>query len=306
VCTHDWERMFPVDAALAYAHLGYCVLPLARGSKKPHPMLGPTGGVHWASSHPGRIGSWWNKDPEANIGVACGQGSQLGVLDLDRKHGNVGTTELMVFLSNNRLELPPVPICDTPSGGVHLWLRTALTERQHILPGVDIKGEGGYVVAAPSTVPVWAGGDDGEHGGEIPVSYRWRRGVCPCQAPVAPGWLASWARDAVAARSSVSQHGNLPDPDGLLRNGIPQGERNSTMHRTACSLFRRFGTDPAGSDMVTEKLREIWMHTDHRDYPWEEVLISRDSARRFIERRVEAEDNDAYSSRGWLRRHGGG
>jgi len=305
MCGHDWARMPFAAAAGTYASMGLAVLPLEAGGKRPHKMLGDRGGVHWATADAGQVRRWWDLDPAANIGIACGA-SGLAVLDLDVKHGNNGEVALGEWLRSWGGQLPwPAPAAETPSGGMHLWYAAqGVPGRQGILPGVDLKAAGGYVAAAPSSVWVTAGGHDGERSGEVLVSYRWGGGSCPCQPVAAPGWLALWARDAASAGSPANSHGQLPDPDGLTVSGIPRGERNSMMHRVACSLFRKFGTTPAGVAEVTGSLRVIWDHTDQRDYPWDEVLVSIDSARRFIDRRRAAEDADAASAASWLRRHG--
>lgn len=298
------------EAALAYVHIGVAVLPLRPGGKKPHRMLGEHGGWESASSSVRLVSDWWSADPEANIGIACGRPSGLAVIDLDVKKGNNGMASFSAFLHEHRLDFPYAPLAATPSDGQHAWLAApGITERQGILPGVDIKGDGGYVVAAPSRLTVFADGRDGEHGGEVSVSYRWVTS-CPCMSVNVPGWLIRWAKDAIGTGGSSAGAEHFLPADALSRNGdvlVPPaspGERNRTMYRVACSLFRKFGTTPAGVDDVLDRLREIWEQTDQRDYPWKDVLTSVSSARRFIDRVQEAEDADAASAASWLKRHG--
>jgi len=76
--------------ALRYASLGFCVLPAARGGKRPHKMLGGSGGVHHATTDPERIRAWWRQDRAASIAVACGTPPGLCVLDLDVKGEQAG------------------------------------------------------------------------------------------------------------------------------------------------------------------------------------------------------------------------
>ena len=92
-CGHQWGMPAGDEAraigfgvaALRYASWGYAVVPCERGGKKPHRMLPPQGGVHWASTDPAQIREWWSQDPAASIGVATGQVSALAVIDLDVK-----------------------------------------------------------------------------------------------------------------------------------------------------------------------------------------------------------------------------
>lgn len=282
-------------AALRYAAMGYAVLPLARGAKRPHRMLGERGGVHHATRDADLIMRWWRGDQAANIGVATGQVSQLAVVDLDVKHGADGLAEFESFTTAWGLPVPHVlPLQSTPSGGVHLWLRTpagmAVPERPGILPGVDVKGDGGYVAAAPSMVLVQPLARPGEQssGVEIPVPYRWTG--CPHAAPDAPDWLYQWLATAPAQGTPQPGHtdlpdgGDLPTVDELARVGIAPGYRNRVMYLMACSLFRKIGTDPVNAQKVIDRLRSIWEVTDHSDFGWQEVLTIADSARRFIER----------------------
>lgn len=299
--------------ALRYAALGYAVLPLARGGKKPHRMLGERGGVHHATTDHTRIGEWWSLDMAANIGVACGSKSRLAVIDLDVKHGSDGPGEFWRFLSGYGLHLSTscIPRAATPTGGTHLWLRapagTTTPDRPGILPGVDVKGDGGYVVAAPSMimqVPMTRPGERGT--GEIPVPYAWAHG-CPHEAPDVPGWFLPWLENAVSTGTARSQPGAgdaVPDLAAAIESGVPAGSRNRAVYKLACSLYRRWGTSPAASQLVRENLRAVWEQTDHDDFGWSEVLTCDESARRFIERTTQGEDARNASFLEWMNRRG--
>lgn len=281
-------------AALRYAAMGYAVLPLARGAKRPHRMLGERGGVHHATANESQVAGWWSQDRAANIGVATGSVSRLAVIDMDVKHGVNGGEVFERFVWD--LPWPGlVPCSQTPSGGHHFWLRTpdglAVPERPGILPGVDVKGDGGYVAAAPSMVLVQPMQRPGEQssGVEIPMPYAWVHG-CPHEAPDAPDWLYQWLATAPAQGTPQPGHTDLPDggqtpgADELAKTGIAPGYRNRVMYLTACSLFRKIGTAPDEAQVVMGKLRDIWDATDKADFGWQEVLTIAESARRFIER----------------------
>jgi hypothetical protein len=299
-CQHqDFDSRDPITrqyglgaAALRYQGQGYAVLALARGRKRPHRMLGSYGGVHWASID-GKAAKWsWSQDPAANVGVACGSPSRLVVVDLDVKHGDDGPGELTKFMNAGGFGIRDAPIAETPSGGVHLWLRTPrglrIQGRPGILPGVDILGDGNLVVAPPSMAMLT------DRGGEsVPVPYRWTRG-CFCSAPDAPPWLLQWIASAGPASGAGEWHSEEDvDLDGLKDKGAPVGSRNRELYRAACKLHRKLPPDA-----VLDELKAIWMAGDTSGMPWREVMVLNESARKFID----AQKRREYALRdAWLR-----
>lgn len=294
-------------AALRYAEMGYAVVPLVRGGKKPHKMLPlDPGGVYNASRDTRQICAWWSQDPAANVGIATGGTSALAVVDLDVKRGDDGPGYFARFLAENRLALAAGPYASTPSGGYHIWLRTppgaAVPERK-ILPGVEIKGVGGLVVAPPSMQLLTPVARPGDVPGacEIPVPYTWLTG-CPCSIPPAPPWFMNWIMTAPPSASPVGSGSgtwNDIDAEQIMTYGAAVGERNRTLYRLACSRYRKHGTGPDGCAEVIEELRQAWQASGTAGMPWREVLTIAQSARRFIEQR-EHEETAAMAS--YLRR----
>jgi hypothetical protein len=295
-------------AALRYISLGYSVLPLVRGGKKPHRMLPlEPGGVHNASRSPVQAEARWSVDPAANVGVATGKVSNLVVVDLDVKGERNGVQSLMRFLHGNQLQLPGwipgggggggIPVVHTPSGGMHLWMRWwdgwDVPERPGILPGVDIKGNGGLVVAPPSMLLVSPASRPGDSSGEpVPVPYYWDSGCCACQAPQAPAWFAQWITSApsVAADGSLHEPGEAaPELSTLMETGVKVGQRNDTLYRLACSRYRYHGTGPEASVKVIEEVRAVYDVSDHAGMGWHEVLVIIQSARKFVESKIATE-----------------
>lgn len=135
-----------MEYALSYANQGYAVFPLRPNGKDPLTEHG----FKDASRDPDVIQAWWVKWPEANVGIATGRVSGIVVLDVDRKHGVDGV------VSAAELDLPPTLVIKTPSGGYHLFYKAPpgaiVPRRIGVKPGLDILGEGGYVVAAGSWV----------------------------------------------------------------------------------------------------------------------------------------------------------
>src|SRR3989338_3312049 len=147
--------------ALEYARQGWHVYPVHSiragkcscaqdNCKNPgkHPRI-----KNWTnecSAEAKQIHEWWRQWPDANIGIATGEKSDLLVLDLDKKHG--GYESLEKLISENG-PLDKALIANSGGGGLHLYFQypsERMANRVGLLPGLDIRGEGGSVVAPPS------------------------------------------------------------------------------------------------------------------------------------------------------------
>ena len=152
-----------LEYALKYAALGWQVFPLCPGQKIPFPG---THGVKDATTDEAQIRTWWEKWPNANIAVACGSGSGVYVVDVDvAESGDVNGLKSLVT------EFDPLPATiqqSTPRGGFHAFYHATdpPANRNSFRPGIDIRGDGYYVVAAPSIHP---------NGGQ----YFWKAGCAP-------------------------------------------------------------------------------------------------------------------------------
>lgn len=162
--------------ALRWQRLGYAVLALGVGSKRPHKLFSDPdhqgqAGVHWATTDPAMVEHVWLRDRLAGIGIATGSASRLLVVDLDVKAGEDGIAEFASMVRAWSLPVPPAVVQHTPGGGQHLWFRLPegieVPGRIGIAPGIDIKSDGGYVAVYPSHV--WVHSMDG--GGAL-LPYR--------------------------------------------------------------------------------------------------------------------------------------
>lgn len=124
-----------------YVH-GYSVMPLGKDKR---PLLGSWKKYQDTPATEEEIRAWWKKWPNANIGIITGKISGITVVDIDT--GGEKTVAVSKF--------PPTYTVRTPSGGYHLYYQydqsiqqTANTFPQ--FPHVDIRNDGGYVVAPPS------------------------------------------------------------------------------------------------------------------------------------------------------------
>lgn len=128
--------------AMEYASRGYSILPLGKDKR---PLLASWKQYQQTAADDVQIEKWWDTWPEANVGIITGKISNLTVVDIDTSGDK--TVPINKF--------PPTLTMGTPSGGYHLYYlydaaiqQTANTFPQ--FPHVDIRNDGGYVVAPPS------------------------------------------------------------------------------------------------------------------------------------------------------------
>ena len=126
-------------AALKYAERGIPVFPIIPVGKVPAVKWGTE-----ATTNSDVITGWWNKNPSYNIGLVTGQKSGITVVDFD-------TDEAWAF--GIKQGLPNAPTVKTAKG-YHVYCRSQdgvrNFQKRSDLPGIDLRGEGGYVVASPS------------------------------------------------------------------------------------------------------------------------------------------------------------
>lgn len=140
---YQW-RVFPAW----WPHDGRCACGTGCGkSAAKHPLT--RSGVHDASTDPDVIRTWWARWPLANVAIATGRASGLVVIDLDVRPGKDGRASLR--------SIGPMPLTATArtgSGGLHLYYAhpgvDVPNSAGRVGPGIDVRGEGGYVLAPPS------------------------------------------------------------------------------------------------------------------------------------------------------------
>ena len=136
-----------LGAALSYARRGVPVFPCEPGGKRPLTRNG-----FWdATTDTRRISAWWGRWPLANVGVPTGGRSGLLVLDVDLRDGGF---ESLASLEKTA-PLPGTSRARTGGGGMHVFFRYPAGQEVRnsagvLGPGLDVRGEGGYVVVPPS------------------------------------------------------------------------------------------------------------------------------------------------------------
>ena len=134
-----------LEAAVAYARLGYAVFPLTPGEKRPHGRLVPHG-LKEASREEATIATWWRSCPGCGVGILAPE--EVLVLDFD-------DPTAWERLKGEYPTLGDAPRQRTPKGGYHVFLRlpqgVGLSATVRKLAGVDLRGMGrAYVVASPT------------------------------------------------------------------------------------------------------------------------------------------------------------
>lgn len=215
-----------LTAALDYAHKGFRIFPLHSvddqgrcscgkqdcGSPGKHPRN--WNGLKGATTDESKIRTWWKKFPDSNIGIRTGKG--LLVLDVDEDEGEDSLREL----EEKHGTLPDTWECLTGRGRhIYLLLPTdkyIKSSRSLIGNKLDIRCEGGYVLAPPSR----------HYFGN---RYQWE---CTChpedilmaEAP------ESLIRLACTRKKSKGRWGSTFKPV------LHIGERNETLFKEACHL----------------------------------------------------------------------
>jgi KaiC/GvpD/RAD55 family RecA-like ATPase len=223
-------------AALYYAGLGWAVFPLVPREKIPLLSKAKGGnGLKDASADVDTVTAWWTRYPDANIGLTTGASSGLVVVDVD---GADGEAALAVYG-----ELP-LTVESLTGKGRHLLFRGAPEIRNSagkLGPQLDVRAEGGYIVAPPSIHP---------NGGV----YRWANGRHPGKLTPAdlPESIAKRITGVVGSIQPVVGAAPQSAVD-VVFSGVGSGGRNQALTAYAGRLFAK----QHGADEVLELVRAV-------------------------------------------------
>lgn len=248
----------PGRSALAYAERGWGVFPLHSPTRQgcscgrsdcggKHPRT--THGFHDATTDPQAIERWWSRWPNAGVGIRTGAPSGLVVVDVDPGHDGPASFAALVR-EHGGLRQPP-PRVRTGGNGWHLYFaHPAVTIRndagRRLGPGLDVRGDGGYVVAPPSGHP---------------SGHRYRWVGAANRPPPMPAWLIDRLapppappRQSVSldlAGSRLSRYASAAlraEADTVAR--ATEGDRNDTLNRAAFNLGQLVGGDALDHEVV--------------------------------------------------------
>jgi hypothetical protein len=236
----------PEPIVLGYAGKGWQVFPLKPCQKLPATRRG----LHDATGNAATLRRYFTGAHPYNIGIRTGVPSGVFVLDVD---GDRGLDSLAGLVERHGL-LPPT-LTSATSKGRHYWFRALDAipcSASRIAPGIDIRGDGGYVVAPPSVHP------DG-------AIYRW---VNDQPAVDAPEWLIKLAshRPAIDLPPAppVASSGDKYCRAALelelrsVAEAVP-GTRNHALNRASYSLHQFVAAGKLDAGEVVDRL----LHAAH-------------------------------------------
>lgn len=196
----------------------------ACGSVGKHPRT--PHGCNDATLDEAQVRKWWGLWPDANIGIATGHaltdGGDLVVVDIDGAQGE----ESFALACEELFPFPDTFTVRTGSGGRHLYgrARRSVRSRTGVLPGVDVRGVGGYVVAPGSTHA------SGQH-------YFIESGTPDQLAWIPDEWLN--LLEPAAPDSSGHSAASADEWIQLVTHGVEEGGRNAAVARLAGHLLAR-------------------------------------------------------------------
>lgn len=263
-----------IEHAIACARAGLRVHPLYmvdehlmcscwKGAECPekqrgkHPRL--SGWQQAATTDLDQVAAWWGQWPDAGIGVATGKGSRVWVLDCD------GDEALAWYRDRCKAEGLVRTRGARTGRGRHFWWRwpddeaVSIRNAQGIAPGVDVRGDGGYVIAPPTM----------HRSG---VRYEWLTSAPYAEAPeLAPAWLVELVREKPKP----------PPPRAEPRPSLPRGSTRREIEAvfrvavdTDPDLRRRIGEQAGGRFVAAarpyvDSIRcpscgtpEVWLYLD--------------------------------------------
>lgn len=228
-------------AALWYTAQGFRVFPVHPGAKTPLVSWSLEATTDWR-----KVREWWTRWPNANIGLAMGDGRHC--LDVDvGKHGDDGLASYEAVGGEPWGEIR-LPVQITPGGGRHVLFLDSLREYRNFTRkgprgGLDMRTDGGYILVAPSHVAgrpyQWVGPGDLE--ANIPDALlefmeKASRGVRADRGEefplVEPSSLTEEQKNALVNA--------LPAPQrAFLREGVAEGgDMSAQAYWSAYTAFR--------------------------------------------------------------------
>lgn len=247
------------SAALALAAKGIPVFPCVANAKNPLTARG----LHDASTDPDVVNAWAQRWPQANLAIPTGNRSGLVAIDIDRKGGVDGLATLTA-IEIDLGQLPTTLTAATPSGGEHRFFVVPSTEIRNSAgklagynaPGFDVRGEGGYVLVAPSSIDGRAYSWHAPRVQPVELPTRWVMALTPRSAPkvvpitpwVPPSCPREQSRvDAWCLRALQHEARELRD--------APLGTRNDRLWRAAAALGGLVHTRGIDPDDVRRALK---------------------------------------------------
>jgi hypothetical protein len=262
-----------LEAALAYAARGWPVFP----SRNKRPLT--EHGLKDGTTVPETIEEWWRTWPDAVPAIVTGDISGVVVADIDVDPAKAvnGLDSLDALGISTH---PVTPTAHTPRGGIHmLFVHPGYEIRNSagkIGAGIDVRGDGGYIVAPPEPGRYW----DPHLGIDTPLAQMpdWmivRQSALPTSAEVRPRPPIRLSRYCETALDSAVK--------AIV--SAPSGAQQETLNREAFSIGRLAGSGAIAPGLALDALN--WaarqMPTYDAREPWRPVNLDRIVNRSFSE-----------------------
>lgn len=258
--------MTMIEAALKYHEKGMSVFPVNPNTKKPL--------VEWKKYQTERptidqLHAWFDRTNNG-IAIVTGKISDTFVVDFDRyKPG---------FSEEDALKLIPdsinAPTVQTMNKGQHLYFRNPEINASimaGVAPGIDYRGEGGYVVAPPSRSMTGA-------------EYTWLVSLDECERPSLPDSFKNAVINKDKYKLYIGGDDNrsrqLSSLSSNVVNLFNQGTRDQDLFHVANCLIKG-----GCENEITEKVLEILALNCNPPFPLNEAIIKIKSAIQRSERR---------------------
>lgn len=253
----DKDKIVMVEYALAYCRLGFHVIPIGKDKR---PL------VKWEEFQQRKateeeVAGWWKRWPNCNIGVVTGAVPELVVIDIESAKGLDAYRE--------RYGEPGVTLMQRTGkeNGMHLLKRHPKDGRVYqnqvkVIPDVDTRGDGGYIVVAPSIHPsgkryAWIGKGPIDGGGFSLITDL-EPGVETLFNPIELDKQGKKKKKADKSKTGSADQ-ESKNPDGWVdeyMNGVDEGQRNDWCAKLGGYFLRMFEGDVLKVTMMMRSLNE--------------------------------------------------
>ena len=248
IVNHSSQKSIKKRAALAYAmKLQWRVFPLHHiengvctcyerercNSPGKHPRV--SNGLHAATKDERIINQWWTQWPNANIASPTGAVNGFIAVDIDLRHGGNESFDDLISEYGN---IPDTVEAITGSQGRHILFRHpggTVKNQSDMLPGIDIRGDGGYIVVAPSN---HISGNE----------YGWEDSSRPLEVSVAD--MSGWLHDMLVDPENGENQQKGTSYWVEVLQGVGKGHRNISATSLAGKLLRHGIDAPIAYELI--------------------------------------------------------
>ena len=260
-----------------------------------------------ATTDPATIQGWWGREPEYNVAVMA-KNSGFFVLDVDPRNGG----DESYFRLEETLEgdIPNTitqitgeyKIRGVVKRGFHLFFKAPEGLNYHKdlsklgFSGIDIKYNG-YTMLAPSrhlsgVTYEWhpeknPGTMEMAEPSQVMLDYLSKRGGGGERNSIG-GFRGNRKREGGAGglwdfvAELSEEYGEKMDLDKFLEEGVTEGSRAVDIHRIACSMANKYGTEPGDQEVIVAAMQKFNAEKVHPPLPMDELMLHVERAIEFV------------------------